>query len=140
IRTTFFRQVMFAEFELAIHEEIESGRPLSGTRLSDLYCGLLKRYYGEAQGVMKIDPAYCVEWAFVPHFYRHFYVWQYATSMAGAAAFTDAILQQGVTARERFLDLLRAGASDYPYELYKKPASTWQHPHPIRPWPHAWTD
>jgi oligoendopeptidase F len=119
IRTTFFRQVMFAEFELAIHEEIEAGRPLSGARLSDMYCGLLKRYYGEAQGVMKIDPAYCIEWAFVPHFYFDFYVWQYATSMAGAAAFTDAIVSQGAGARERFLKLLRAGGSDYPYELYK---------------------
>jgi oligoendopeptidase F len=119
IRTTFFRQVMFAEFELAIHEEVESGRPLSGARLSDMYCGLLKRYYGESQGVMKIDPAYCIEWAFIPHFYSHFYVWQYATSMAGAAAFTDAILKQGASARERFLKMLRAGGSDYPYELYK---------------------
>jgi oligoendopeptidase F len=120
IRTAFFRQMMFAEFELAIHEEVEKGRPLSGARLSDMYCGLLRRYYGEAQGVMKINPAYCIEWAFVPHFYYDFYVWQYATSMAGAAAFTDAILKQGATARERFLDMLRAGASDYPYELYKK--------------------
>jgi oligoendopeptidase F len=119
IRTTFFRQVMFAEFELAIHEEVESGRPLSGARLSDMYCGLLKRYYGETQGVMKIDPVYCIEWAFIPHFYSHFYVWQYATSMAGAAAFTDAILKQGASARERFLKMLRAGGSDYPYELYK---------------------
>ena len=119
IRTSFFRQVMFAEFELAIHEEVESGRPLSGARLSDMYCGLLKRYYGETQGVMKIDPVYCIEWAFLPHFYSHFYVWQYATSMAGAAAFTDAILKQGASARERFLKMLRAGGSGYPYELYK---------------------
>jgi oligoendopeptidase F len=69
---------------------------------------------------MQIDPAYCIEWAYVPHFYYHFYVWQYATSMAGAAQFTDAILQEGPAARQRFLDMLRSGASDYPYELYKK--------------------
>jgi oligoendopeptidase F len=119
IRNTFFRQVMFAEFELAIHEEVENGRPLSGARFSDMYCGLLRRYYGEAQGVMKIDPVYCLEWAFLPHFYSHFYVWQYATSMAGAAEFTDAILKQGTGARERFLNMLRAGGSDYPYEIYK---------------------
>lgn len=120
IRTTYFRQVMFAEFELAIHEEVEKGRPLSGVRLTDLYCGLLKRYYGEAQGVMKIDPGYCIEWAIVPHFYYDFYVWQYATSMVGAAEFTDAILKQGTPARARFITMLRAGGSDYPYELYKK--------------------
>ena len=55
-------------------EEVEQGRPLSGARLTDLYCGILKRYYGDAEGVTKIDPAYCIEWAFIPHFYRNFYV------------------------------------------------------------------
>jgi oligoendopeptidase F len=120
IRTAYFRQVMFTEFELAIHEEVEKGRPLSGKRLSDMYCGLLKRYYGDAEGVMKIDPAYCIEWAFIPHFYFNFYVWQYATSMAGAAEFTDAILKGGAPARARFLNMLRAGGSDYPYELYRR--------------------
>jgi len=120
MRTSYFRQAMFADFELAIHEEIERGRPLSGARLSDMYCQLVKRYYGEAQGVMQIDPAYCIEWAYIPHFYYHFYVWQYATSMAGAAQFTDAILQEGPAARRRFLDMLRSGAADYPYELYKR--------------------
>jgi len=120
IRQTYFRQVMFAEFELALHAEVEQGRPLSGARISEMYCGLLKRYYGEAQGVMKIDPAYCIEWAIVPHFYYDFYVWQYATSMAGAAEFTDAILKQGPTARARFITMLRAGGSDYAYDLYKK--------------------
>jgi oligoendopeptidase F len=120
IRQTYFRQVMFAEFELAIHEEVEKGHPLSGARLTDMYCGLVKRYYGEAQGVMKIDPSYCIEWAIVPHFYYDFYVWQYATSMAGAAQFTDAILKQGPPARARFITMLRAGGSDYAYELYKK--------------------
>lgn len=120
IRTTFFRQVMFAEFELAIHREIEQGRPLSGERLTQMYCGLLKRYYGQAEGVMTIDPRYCIEWAFVPHFYYDFYVWQYATSMAGAAAITDAILKDGAPARDRYFAMLRAGGSDYPYDLYKR--------------------
>jgi oligoendopeptidase F len=120
IRGTFFRQVMFAEFELAIYEEIEHGRPLSGARMTEIYCGLLKKYHGEAQGVMKIDPAYCIEWAFVPHFFYNFYVYQYATSIAGAAEFTDRIVTEGRPAAERFLTLLRAGGSDYPYELYKR--------------------
>ncbi|HEY3731698.1 MAG TPA: M3 family oligoendopeptidase [Steroidobacteraceae bacterium] len=120
IRGTFFRQVQFAEFELAIHQEVEQGRALSGKRMTEIYCGLLRKYYGEADGVMKIDPRYCIEWAFVPHFFRDFYVYQYATSMAGAAYMTDAILKQGEPARERFLTLLRAGGSDYPYELYKR--------------------
>ncbi len=119
IRGTFFRQVMLAEFELAIHEEIEQGRPLSGARMTELYCGLVKKYHGEAQGVMRINPDYCIEWAFIPHFFYNFYVYQYATSMAGAAEFSDAIVREGKPAAERFLALLRAGGSDYPYELYK---------------------
>ena len=120
IRFSYFTQVMFADFELAIHQEVEQGRPLSGARLSSMYCDLLKRYYGEAQGVTKIDPAYCVAWASIPHFYYNFYVWQYATSIVGAATLTDAILKEGDPARARFLNMLRAGGSDYPYELYRK--------------------
>lgn len=120
IRGTFFRQTMFAEFELALHEEIEAGRPLSGARMSEMYCTLLKKYYGEAEGAMRIDPAYCVEWAFIPHFYFNFYVYQYATSIAGAALFTEAIAREGKPATERFLTLLRAGGSDYPYDLYRR--------------------
>ena len=120
IRTTFFRQTMFGEFQLAIHEEVEKGHALSGKRLTDIYCGLLKRYHGDSEGVMKIDPGYCVEWAFIPHFYYGFYVYQYATSMAGAAAFTNAIENKEPGARERFIAMLKAGGSDYPYTLYKK--------------------
>ncbi len=119
IRTTFFRQTMFAEFQLAMHEEVEKGQPLSGKRLSELYCGVAKRYYGEAQGVMKIDPAYCIEWAYISHFYYGYYVWQYATSMVGAAQFTEAIQKEGAPARDRFITLLKAGGSDFPYPLYK---------------------
>ena len=120
IRGTFFRQVMFAEFELAIHEEIEQGRPLSGARMTEIYCALLRKFHGEAEGVMKVDAPYCIEWAFVPHFFYNFYVYQYATSMAGAAEFTEAIGKEGRPAAERFLNMLRAGGSDYPYELYKR--------------------
>jgi oligoendopeptidase F len=132
IRGTFFRQTMFAEFELAIHEEIEAGRPLSGARLTELYCSLLKRYHGHDQGVMTINPAYCIEWAFIPHFYYNFYVYQYATSMAGAALFTDAIVSEGAPAAERFLDMLRAGGSDYPYEIYTRAGIDMAAPAPYR--------
>ena len=134
IRTTFFRQSQFAEFELAIHEELEQGHPLSGARLTEIYCGLLKQYYGDAEGVMKIDPAYCIEWAYVPHFYRDddFYVWQYATSIAGAAELTDSILKEGAPARARFLQMLRAGGSGYGFDLYKKAGIDMATPVPYR--------
>jgi oligoendopeptidase F len=121
IRTTFFRQVLFADFELAIHQEVEQGRPLSGERLSEIYCGILRNYYGEAEGVMKIDPVDCHEWEYVRHFTEYtYYVYQYATSMAGAASMTDSILKEGEPARERFLTMLRAGGSGYGYDLYKQ--------------------
>ncbi len=120
IRSTFFRQTMFAEFQLAVHEEMEQGKPLSGSRITEIYCGLLKKYHGADKGVMTIDPGYCSEWSIIPHFYFGFYVWQYATSMAGAAQFTDAIENEGAPARDRYIAMLKAGGSDYPYELYKK--------------------
>jgi oligoendopeptidase F len=130
IRGTFFRQVMLAEFELAIHEELEQGRPLSGARMSELYLAILRKYYGEAEGVMSIDPTYGIEWAYIPHFFFNFYVYQYATSIAGAARFTDEIIGEGKPAAERFLALLRAGGSDYPYELYKRAGIDMASPEP----------
>jgi oligoendopeptidase F len=136
IRTTFFRQAMFAEFQLAMHQEVEQGRPLSGQRLSQLYCGLVKRYYGEAEGVMKIDPAYCIEWAWIPHFYNGYYVWQYATSIAGAAQFSQAIQNPdkalSTAASQRFVDLLKAGSSDYAYPLYVRAGVDLAQPAPYR--------
>ncbi|HVN99190.1 MAG TPA: oligoendopeptidase F [Steroidobacteraceae bacterium] len=132
IRQTFFRQVQFAEFELAIHEALEKGEPLSGERMSQMYCSVLRKYYGEAEGVMKIDPEYCIEWAVVPHFYYNFYVYQYATSMAGAAELTDQILKEGAPARDRFVKLLSSGGSDYPYELYKRAGIDMATPAPYR--------
>jgi oligoendopeptidase F len=132
IRTIYFRQVQLAEFELRIHDEMEQGHALSGARMSEIYCGVLRKYYGEAGGVMKIDPAYCIEWAFIPHFFYDFYLYQYATSMAGAAYMTDAILKEGAPARERFLDMLRAGNSDYPYELYRRAGIDMATPAPYR--------
>lgn len=132
IRGTFFRQTMFAEFQLALHEEIEKGNQLTGAKMTEMYCGLLRKYYGEAEGAIKIDPAYCVEWAFVPHFYYGFYVYQYATSMAGAAQFTDAIEHEGAPARDRFVAMLKAGGSDYPYALYKKAGLDMATPEPYQ--------
>jgi oligoendopeptidase F len=132
IRTTFFRQTMFAEFQLAIHEEMEAGRPLSGERMTNMYCDLLRKYYGEKEGVTKINPTYCAEWEYIPHFYYGFYVWQYATSMAGAAQLTDDILKHGAPARDRFVNLLKAGGSDYPYNLYKQAGIDMATPEPYR--------
>lgn len=120
LRGTFFRQTMFAEFELATHDAVERGEALSGTKMKDIYCGLLKRYHGDAEGVMKIDEKYCAEWAFIPHFYRPFYVYQYATSISAGTYFAEQIAKGGAKARDNYLSVLKAGGSEYPYPLLKK--------------------
>ncbi|WP_029014488.1 oligoendopeptidase F [Niveispirillum irakense] len=120
MRGTFFRQTMFAEFELATHDAMERGEALSGRKMNDIYCDLLKRYHGDKEGVMKIDDAYCAEWQMVNHFYRPFYVYQYATSMAAAAYFGEQIEKGGAKERDAYLAVLKAGGSQYPYQLLKQ--------------------
>lgn len=120
LRGTFFRQTQFAEFELAIHEQVEKGGALSGDKLNAMYGELLKRYFGQDKGIMTIDDAYTVEWAYVPHFYRNFYVYQYATSISAAYYLMDRVLNDGAEAQRQYLNILKAGGSDYPYEILLK--------------------
>ena len=119
LRGTFFRQAMFAEFERKIHAAVDAGEPLTGDQLTKNYCELLKRHHGVAEGVMAVDDAYCVEWAYIPHFYNSFYVYQYATSIAASSLFAQRVVNGEAGALERYLGLLRAGSSNYPYELVK---------------------
>ncbi|MDP6580864.1 MAG: oligoendopeptidase F [Vicinamibacterales bacterium] len=119
-RGTFFRQVMFAEFELKIHELVEAGEALSGEKMTGVYEALLRQYHGADTGVMTIDPAYAVEWAFIPHFYRNFYVFQYATSIAGGTMFAERFLTGDEQARDDYLAVLSAGGSRYAYELLRE--------------------
>lgn len=122
IRGTFFRQTMFAEFELAIHEAAENGEPLTGPRLTEFYSELLKRYHGHDQGVLTIDEPYAVEWAYIPHFYYDFYVFQYATSITGAAWFAEQFLAGDTAVRDDFIQVLSAGGSDYPHNILRDEA------------------
>jgi len=119
VRGTFFRQTMFAEFELAIHEQVESGNPLSGKKMSEIYLGLLKKYHGHDEGVMNIDETYAIEWAYIPHFYRNFYVYQYATSITGGTAFAERMNAGDKSATTDYLNVLKAGGSKYAYNLLK---------------------
>jgi oligoendopeptidase F len=123
MRTTLFRQVLFAEFELKVHQMAEDGKPLTGDSLNDLYLSLLKLYYGDSQGVTKIDPLYAVEWAYVPHFYYDFYVYQYATSMVASISIADRIRTQeeqgGYAERDAYLAMLSSGSAKYPIDLLK---------------------
>ena len=119
LRGTFYRQTMFAEFEREVHTRVDKGEPMTGEKFTRIYGEILRRYHGDKEGVVKIDDLYTVEWAYIPHFYNSFYVFQYATSIAAGSLFADAILKGEPGARERYLKLLSSGNSDYPYDLVK---------------------
>ena len=132
LRATFFRQAMFSEFELAIHERVERGDSLSGEQLSKIYGDLLRRYHGDSQGVLKIDDLVTIEWAYIPHFYRDYYVYQYATSIAASQAFADRILKGEPGVVDTYLGMLKAGGSDHPYDLVKHAGVDLATPTPYR--------
>ncbi len=115
-RGTFFRQSMFAEFQLAINDLANKGEGLSGEKMSALYLDLLKRYHGPK---VQIEPVYAAEWAYIQHFYFGFYVWQYATSITAANFFAQKVMHGTSADRDRYLSVLRAGGSDYGYNLLK---------------------
>jgi oligoendopeptidase F len=116
-RGTFYRQTMFAEFELKAHDMAEAGEGLSGAKFTQVYFDLLKRYHGPK---MRLDPVYGNEWAYIPHFYNSFYVFQYATCISAATYFAQAILKGGPKERDNYLSVLKAGGSDYPVEILRR--------------------
>jgi oligoendopeptidase F len=124
-RTTLFRQTLFAEFELRIHEMGEKGESLTGEELDKLYLELLRRYYGDAQGVCKVKPLYGVEWAYIPHFFYNFYVYQYATSIVASTSLARGIRDEAAmkpartTRRDAYLAMLAKGGSEYPIDELK---------------------
>lgn len=117
IRTTIFRQVMFAAFERALHAEVEGGGALTADRIAELYGDLVKRYYGPD---FTFDEHDAVEWSFVPHFYYNFYVFQYATGLMSAIALSQKVQRADKGAVDSYLAFLKAGNSDYPIETLKK--------------------
>ena len=132
LRGTFFRQTMFAEFELGINQEVEAGNVLTGAKLTQMYLELLKRYHGHDKGVVTIDDLYGIEWAYIPHFYYDFYVFQYSTSIAAASSFAAKIGNGDMAVRDDFIKMLEAGGSDHPYELMKKAGLDMASPEPYQ--------
>jgi len=119
LKGTVFRQTQFADFELAIHQAAEQGQPLTADSLTRLYADIIRRYYGHDKGVCLIDDLYCTEWAYVPHFYYNFYIFQYATSYTASTALSQRILagEQGIVPRT--IAFLSSGGSDYPINQLK---------------------
>ncbi len=125
---TVVRQAMFAEFEHRTHARVEAGEPLTLASLNALYGELFEAY---TPGV-EVDDGVRINWSRVPHFYRAFYVYQYATGLAAAVTLARAIRDGGEPARERYLALLAAGGSDYPLALLVRAGVDLASPEPVR--------
>jgi len=113
IRATFFRQTMFAEFELKIHELVEQDVPLTPAMLKQLYRDLNLKYFGDH---MKVDEEIDIEWARIPHFYYNFYVYQYATGLSASCALAERVLSGEKGAKEQYLTFLSSGSSKFPLD------------------------
>lgn len=119
IKGTVFRQTQLAEFELRAHQMAEKGEPLTGESLDKLYMEIAKRYYGHDQSVCIVDDEIAHEWAWIPHFYYNFYVFQYATSHTASATLSEKVLAGDAEAIKRYRAFLAAGGSKYPIDLLK---------------------
>lgn len=111
-----FRQTMFAEFEATVHEMVEQGETLNAEVLREIYHRLNVEYFGTE---LTVDEEIDIEWARVPHFYRDFYVYQYATGFSAAVALSRRILELGEVAVEDYMRFLKGGCSMAPIELLK---------------------
>ncbi|MDO4667442.1 MAG: oligoendopeptidase F [Streptococcus sp.] len=116
-RGTVFRQTQFAEFEQAIHEADQAGQVLTSEFLNDLYADLNEKYYGLKK---EDNEEIQYEWARIPHFYYDYYVFQYATGFSAASALADKIVHGNQEDKDKYINYLKAGNSDYPLEVIKK--------------------
>lgn len=128
-RTTVFRQTMFAEFELISHSMAENGQPLTRDALSEAYYQLNQLYYGQ---VCEVDEVIANEWMRIPHFYRSFYVYVYATGLCAAVSLSDKILKEGSKAVADYRKFLSAGCSVPPIDALKLAGIDMSSPEPVR--------
>ena len=116
-RGTVFRQTQFAEFEHAIHQADQNGEVLTSEFLNKLYADLNQEYYGLSK---EDNPQIQYEWARIPHFYYNYYVYQYSTGFAAASALAEKIVHGSQEDRDRYIEYLKAGKSDYPLNIMCK--------------------
>ncbi len=117
IRTTIYRQSLFAEFEHAIHTAVEKGTPLTAEELDRTYGKLLRTYYGPS---LTLGPDDEVEWAYIPHLYYKYYVFVYATGFSSGIALAAKVQSEGPKARDAYLHMLESGSSKPPLDLLKE--------------------
>lgn len=125
---TLYTQVLFAEFEREAHHLAEQGIPLTVETLNETYFEILNSYYGE---VLELDPEYALTWSRIPHFFRQFYVYKYATSISASTALSRKVINGEPGAMERYMNFLHSGASDYPIELLKIAGVDMSTPEPV---------
>lgn len=128
IRVTLYRQTMFAEFERIMHDKEEKGIPLTLEEFNNTYYKLNKLYFGPD---MTVDEDIKYEWMRIPHFYTPFYVYKYATGISAACAIASDILKDE-SARDKYLEFLSSGCSDYPLEILKRVGVDMESGEPIR--------
>lgn len=131
VKGTVFRQTQFAEFELRMHEMAQEGQPLTGDALSKLYLDITRKYYGHDAQVCTVDDYIAHEWAYITHFYRPFYVFQYATSFTASTALAEKVMAKQPQALERYRTFLASGGSDYPIALLKDAGVDMTTPEPL---------
>ena len=117
VRTTIYRQTMFAEFEMLMHDKEQNGVSLTEEEISNTYYDLNKLYYGDN---VVSDNLIRYEWSRIPHFYTPFYVYKYATGLSCALSIASRIINGDTKTRDNYLEFLSSGGSDYPLNILKK--------------------
>lgn len=120
VRATMYHQVMFAEFELNMHKQVEAGKSLTSEWLNSEYLRLIKFYYGHDKNVCHVSDYFQIGWSLIPHFYMNYYVFQYSTGIIASMALCDKVLSGNEKDRDKYLEMLEAGGNDYPIEILKK--------------------
>ena len=120
VRGTLYRQTLFADFELAMHEKVEEGKSLTADWLNDKYLNLTREYYGHDKGVCRVDDYIQREWSRIPHFYYNFYVFQYSTGIISSMALAEMVLNGGEKERDAYINMLKSGGKDFSINLLKE--------------------
>ena len=116
IKSTFYRQTMFAEFELIVHTQVEERKPIGLEFYRKIYRELLEKYFGESVSITETDE---LEFLRIPHFYSAFYVYKYATGLSAAIDISHRILAGDKKSTQCYLDFLASGGSKHPLELLR---------------------
>lgn len=119
-RATIYRQTLFADFELAMHKEVEAGRSLTPQFLNKTYLELTRLYYGHDKGICQVDEYIQNEWSSIPHFYMNYYVHSYSTGIIASMALSEMVSKGGEESRDRYLSFISAGGSDYSLNILKR--------------------